>query len=161
MLSAVDLRTGSLDGLGAVAYYNQPIQAVQAEFECLPFEDRSFDLVVFNAAMHYSQDYATTLQESLRVLARDGWLAIIDTHYYHDPASGQLMVHERERRFEQLYWSSSNAVPLENFITKARMAAFSRELGLIWQFYWPDSLSPALPPDLWHADPRKTLLEIS
>lgn len=138
LLAAVDLRTGKLDGLGALAYYNQPILAVQAEFDCLPFEDRLFDLVVFNASLHYSQDYHATVAEAMRVLANNGWLAIVDSPYYHDPASGKAMVREREERFVGLYGFPSNAIPAENYLTWARMETLDPGLDISWQFYWPN-----------------------
>lgn len=137
-LAAVDLRVGKLDGLGAVVHYNQPILAVQAEFDCLPFEDGLFDLVVYNASLHYSEVYRTTLQEALRVLAGSGWLAVVDTPYYHDPGSGIAMVREREERFAALYGFPSNVIPAENYLTWAMIETLGSGLGIDWQFFWPD-----------------------
>ena len=49
---AVDLRTGSLDGLGAICQYDLPLNAVQADYDCLPCPQASFDLVVYNAGSY-------------------------------------------------------------------------------------------------------------
>lgn len=138
LLAAVDLRTGKLDGLGALEYYRQPILAVQAEFDNLPFKAGLFDLVVFNASLHYSQDYRKTIHEAMRVLTSNGWLAIVDSPYYQDPASGKMMVREREERFNSLYGFPSNAITSENYLTRTRMEELVPGLGIGWQFYWPD-----------------------
>jgi len=136
-LAAVDLRTGTLDGLGAVSNYQVPILAVQAEFNRLPFEDSLFDLVVFNASMHYAQDYSHTIREALRVMRENGGLVIVDTPFYQDAASGKAMVREREDRFQAIYGFPSNAVPLENFLIKARLKSLGHLLDIQWQLYWP------------------------
>jgi len=136
-LAAVDLRTGELDGLGALRHYKTTFLAVQAEFDRLPFLDGEFDVAVFNASLHYSSDYSSTLKEALRVLARTGSLAIVDTPLYQQAASGQAMVSERQERFKQLYGFPSNALPSQNFLTPALLEQLSGELSLDWQAMRP------------------------
>ena len=135
--AAVDLRTGERDGLGAIRHYNQPILAIQAEFDRLPFPDGEFDLVVFNAAFHYSTDYTITLGESLRVLNPGGRLAILDTPFYRQAASGQAMVLERQARFIQKYGFPSNALASENFLTPGRLEELQQDLHLDWRTIQP------------------------
>src|SRR5437588_848887 len=76
---------------------------VRAEYDRLPLADGLADVVVFNAALHYSTDYGQTLRESLRVLREAGTLVILDSPMYVDPSSGQRMVREREERFLARY----------------------------------------------------------
>jgi SAM-dependent methyltransferase len=136
--AAADLRTGRLDGLGAICQYDLPLLAVQADFDCLPFPPAAFDLVVFNAALHYSTGYTVTLQEALRVLDPAGWLVVLDTPLYHQAISGQAMVREREAAFQKQYGFASNALPSENFLTPQKLDQLSRDLGLRWRAYHPN-----------------------
>jgi SAM-dependent methyltransferase len=135
--AALDLRTGDRDGLGAIRHFNLPILAVQGEFDCLPFPDGEFDLVVFNASFHYATDYTITLRESLRVLDRDGRLAILDTPFYRRADSGQAMVLERQAQFLQKYGFPSNALASENFLTPERLKELQHDLHLDWQTIQP------------------------
>jgi SAM-dependent methyltransferase len=136
--AAVDLRTGSLDGLGAICQYDLPLFAAQADFDCLPFLDASFDLVIFNAALHYSTGYTATLQEAMRVLSPAGWLVVLDSPLYHQAASGLAMVREREAAFQKLYGFASNALPNENFLTPEKLEQLGRELQIRWRAYHPN-----------------------
>jgi SAM-dependent methyltransferase/uncharacterized protein YbaR (Trm112 family) len=136
--AAIDLRTGELDGLGAICQYDPALFAVQADFDCLPFPIAAFDLVVFNAALHYSTGYAATLQEALRVLDPAGWLVVLDTPLYHQASSGQAMVRERESAFQKQYGFASNALPSENFLTPQKLDELGRDLGLRWRAYHPN-----------------------
>ena len=54
---SVDIFSDPRDGLGAARHYPVPFPTVEADFDRLPFTDSSFDLVVFNASVHYSPDY--------------------------------------------------------------------------------------------------------
>ena len=75
-----------------------------------PLPDASIDLAVFNAALHYSTDYAQTLHETLRVLRPRGRLVILDSPMYRDPSSGARMVAERQARFLATYGFASDAL---------------------------------------------------
>ena len=136
-MAAIDLRTGELDGLAALRHYNSAILAVQAEFDHLPFMDDEFDLAIFNASLHYTGDYTTTLEETLRVLTPAGRLAIIDSPLYHQAKSGQAMVTERQERFKQLYGFPSNALPSQDFLTPTQLEKLSHDLSLTWQTFRP------------------------
>jgi SAM-dependent methyltransferase len=70
VVAAVDLLTNAVDGLGAHVYYEAIFTSIQAEFDRLPSVEQQIDLVIFNASLHYSTEYETTLREALRV---HGW----------------------------------------------------------------------------------------
>jgi ubiquinone/menaquinone biosynthesis C-methylase UbiE len=54
------------------------IELVEADFTyALPFEDRSFDLVLFDGALHHSRNIWTTLNESRRILRPSGAVVAI------------------------------------------------------------------------------------
>lgn len=135
--AALDLRIGELDGLGALRHYPAPLMGVQAEFNGLPFEAGLFELVVFNASLHYAADYAVTLREARRVLAPGGVLAILDTPLYRESAGGRLMVQEREALFQALYGFPSRAVPMQNYLTSGQLACLGSDLGVVWHLHRP------------------------
>ena len=127
---AVDLISNDYDGLGCFRYYNSAFTPLQAEFDHLPFQDQSADLIIYNAAFHYSLDYAITLAESVRVLAKAGKIVVMDSPVYHDQASGKQMVKERENFFSSQYGFPSNALPTESFITYSRLDELAGRLHL-------------------------------
>jgi len=134
---AMDLLDDPLDGLGARRHYGANFAPVLAEYDRLPLACAQIDLAIFNASLHYSTNYATTLRETLRVLRQAGTLVILDSPTYHDPTSGARMVQERRQRFLATYGFASDALPSEHFLTSARLRELAAELGLEWQVYTP------------------------
>ena len=136
---AVDLMTNDFDGLGCQRFYETAFTTVQAEFDRLPFEDGSADLVIFNASLHYSIDIQATLAEALRLFAgsRDSKLVVLDSPLYHRADSGAQMVRERESQFSRRFGFPSNAIPSENYLTYTRLEELSGNLGLQWHFQTP------------------------
>ena len=136
-VAAVDLMTNLVDGLGSYKHYDASYIPVQAEFDHLPFTSSQIDLAIYNASLHYSISYRTSLQEGLRVLSEDGTLVIMDSPLYHDPKSGNQMVLERESQFKHRYGFPSNAIPSENYLTFVRLQELAVELDLHWRFMTP------------------------
>jgi len=52
-VTAIDLSDDPFDGLGAARHYNAPFKTLLAEFDHLPLADKSVDLAIFNASLHY------------------------------------------------------------------------------------------------------------
>ncbi len=136
-VAAVDLLTNMSDGLGAYRHYDAAFTPVQAEFDRLPFLDEQFDLVIFNASLHYSTGYETTLCEALRVLQPRGQIVILDSPVYRSAGSGAQMVREREATFTQTYGFPSNALPSENYFTDQRLHDLAEALHLQWKWIQP------------------------
>ncbi len=136
---AIDVLEDRLDGLGAIRQYagGTRVLPLQAEFDHLPIAPESADIAIFDAAFHYSTNYATTLRESLRVLQPRGTLVILDSPMYSDPTSGMRMVQEREARFSATYGFASNALGHEHFLTPERLDQLSAQLSLSWRTYQP------------------------
>lgn len=134
---AVDLLVNEQDGLGAWKYYEHSFTPVQAEFNHLPVMDRFADAVIFNASLHYSEDYATTLKEALRVLSREGLLVILDSPLYRRAISGDMMVEERKVDFLARYGFASDSLPSENYLIYARLKELGQELNLTWKIITP------------------------
>jgi SAM-dependent methyltransferase len=137
---ALDWRYDDVDGLGAARGYSalmQPLFArVASSFENLPFPDRSCDLVVFNASLHYTTDLHGTLAEAARVLVPGGVVAILDSPFYGSESDGAAMVAEK-RGGKTLPMGDAQtdllAIPSIEFLTRGRLESASRELELSWR----------------------------
>jgi SAM-dependent methyltransferase len=136
-VAAVDLIVNDFDGLGCCQFYETAFTPVQAEFDHLPFAQKSFDLVIFNASLHYSTGYETTLRETLRVLDPAGQLVVLDSPVYLDASSGRQMVGERQRQYVKQYGFPSNALPSENYLTYQRLDELCAALHLHGQVLTP------------------------
>jgi SAM-dependent methyltransferase len=134
---AVDLSCNDQDGLEAARHFGSAWPRVRAEFDHLPFLDASFDAVVFNASLHYSADYATTLREALRVLAPEGSLVVLETPVYKLASSGHRMVEERHAAFLKRYGTRSDSVPSIEFLTWPGVADIGRQLDVKWKIVRP------------------------
>lgn len=138
---AVDLLSNISDGLGAAANYAPHLPAmfprVQAALDKLPFSSNAFDLAIFNASLHYSQDYGRTLAETIRCLRPGGSVVIADTPWYACEESGEAMVEEKHTRFHALYGFASTAIPSLEFLTPQRLNQLAAEFHLKWRTLTP------------------------
>lgn len=96
---AVDINLDPVDGLGVCRTVSSDgyasVLPVRAEYDALPFAPGSFDIVVFNASLHYSRDILKTVHYTMRLLTAGGLLYILDSPLYSDVESGRSMVRER------------------------------------------------------------------
>jgi SAM-dependent methyltransferase len=137
-LGAVDLTLNNFDGLGCHRFFDSTFTPIQAEFDALPLPNGAADLIIFNASLHYSEEYAKTLSESLRVLAPTGTLLILDSPFYNDARSGAQMVEERKELFTKRYGFRSDALKSQNYLTYAALQDLGAALGIQWQFVTPN-----------------------
>jgi SAM-dependent methyltransferase len=139
---AVDLLLNPFDGLGAAQHYQRRVPTLfprfRAELDRLPFADGQFDIAIFNASFHYSENYARTLAEALRCVRRPGTVVIADTPWYSRRESGEAMLQERQTFFEAMYGFASDALPSLEFLTDERLEALQDALGLRWNTLDPD-----------------------
>ncbi len=141
-VAAVDLSDDGRDGLGAHVHYPCAFLPVLADFDHLPFAAARADLVLYNAALHYSTDINATLSQALRVLRPSGTVVVMDSPVYHDPVSGATMIAERERAFAAAHGTPSDALAAEGFLTYRRLHRLADELGLRWRFIHPAPFWP-------------------
>jgi SAM-dependent methyltransferase len=138
---AVDLLTNDHDGLRAANHYTERLGSlfprVQAELDDLPFADSQFDVAIFNASFHYSENYEKTMAEALRCVRNGGMVVIADTPWYSDEWSGLRMLEERRAFFVERYGFPSDALQSLEFLTDERLAAMERRLSIRWQTYAP------------------------
>jgi SAM-dependent methyltransferase len=136
---ALDVRDDHVDGLGAAEAYLESVNGrfsrVVASFESLPIAAGGFDLVVFNASLHYAIDLATTLREARRVTHAGGRIVILDSAFYAREADGELMLAEKRREAAARFGERADvlmSLPFIEYLTPARLEAASGQLGLEW-----------------------------
>jgi SAM-dependent methyltransferase len=137
---AVDIRDDNVDGLGAAGPYladvRNPFGRIVASFDALPFCESSFDLVVFNASLHYAVDLARVLIEARRAIGASGRIAILDSPFYNAEADGEAMVAEKRRDAASRFGGRAEALmslrSIE-YLTPERLVEASAGLGLVWQ----------------------------
>jgi SAM-dependent methyltransferase len=138
---AVDLMTNEDDGLQAAMHYQHALPKFfprfQAEITRLPFQSEQFDVVIFNASFHYSEDYEASLREALRCLRRGGMVVISDTAWYAREESGRKMVAERHAAFLRKYGTASDSIRSLEFLTDERLRALEEQLSIRWTVFSP------------------------
>ena len=138
---AVDLLTNDRDGLGAAAHFRNRLPSlflrVQAELDHLPFADDAFDLVIFNASFHYSENYVTTFAEAIRCTRPGGLIVIADTPWYSRDESGRKMVSERRTHFRARYGFASDTIPSREYLTDHDLELLRGRFAIEWKLYTP------------------------
>jgi SAM-dependent methyltransferase len=138
---AVDLLATPSDGLAAADHYRQKLPRMfprfQADLDHLPFANDQFDVAIFNASFHYSEDYAETLGEAIRCLRPGGTVIIADTAWYKRDESGRQMLAQRQTSFRQRFGFPSDAIASLEYLTDARLAALEQQFGLGWERHSP------------------------
>jgi SAM-dependent methyltransferase len=152
-VTALDIFGDPLDGLRAAQSYPFPIPAIEAEFNALPFTGNSFDLVVYNAAIHYSTDYAETLREAQRCLRPSGSVVILDSPVYRKREHGVRMVEERKLAYQNKYGFASDAMNSIEFLDEQTLRSLAVTLRLQWRAYRPWYGCR------WHVRPLKALVQ--
>ena len=137
---AIDVRADNVDGLGAAAGYADHLDGMfartAASFEALPLAAGTFDVVVFNASLHYAFDLRVALAEAVRVLAPGGRIAILDSPFYRHDHDGRAMVDEKQRRAVRQFGERADdllGLPFIEYLTPARLAGATRQLRLTWR----------------------------
>lgn len=138
---AVDLSLDDHDGLRAAEHYRGTLPDLfprfQAEMDRLPFDDGQFDVVIFNASFHYSENAEITLREALRCLTSDGRVIVVDTPWYAREESGQQMVQERQATFLRKYGTASDAIEHLEYLTDHRLQNLAAALSVRWEMHSP------------------------
>lgn len=139
---AVDLLTNECDGLGAAEHYRSSLPRLfpryRAEFAHLPFRDRQFDAVVFNASFHYAEDFEAAAKEALRCCRPGGLLIICDSPWYPSRDSGKKMADEHRAGFLRKFGTACASIDREDFLTVERLKSLESHLGISWNVYSPD-----------------------
>jgi SAM-dependent methyltransferase len=89
---ALDRLDDEDDGRGLRQQGGASFVAVCADFDALPFEPGQFDVVIFNASLHYAREPERTLEFAVRMLAPGGSLVVMDSPTFARAADGESMV---------------------------------------------------------------------
>ncbi|HEX6631967.1 MAG TPA: class I SAM-dependent methyltransferase, partial [Gemmatimonadaceae bacterium] len=137
---ALDVRDDDVDGLGAGAPYVRAVPGrlhrVVASFDALPVPAGSFDVVVFNASLHYALALAAVLGEARRAVRPGGRLVVLDSPFYARERAGLAMVAEKRREAVARFGPRAGdllGLPFIEFLTRERLRAASAGLGLAWR----------------------------
>lgn len=132
---AVDVCSNAYDGLEAAAHFASVLPEffarIEAEMNCLPFDDGQFDVAIYNASFHYSSDYERTVREALRCLRPGGTLLIIDSPTYQQARSGEKMRSERRRAFAARFGTCGDSLRSGDYLTPDMMNKLSAQ-GIRW-----------------------------
>jgi SAM-dependent methyltransferase len=138
--TALDIRTDTVDGLGAAASYAHHLPVmfprIAASFDALPLPAQSCDIAVFNAALHYALDLKGVLSEAARVVRPGGRIVVLDSPFYSHEAEGLAMVAEKRSRAAQQFGERAQdlmALPFVEFLTRERLAEAASALRLQWR----------------------------
>jgi SAM-dependent methyltransferase len=128
---AVDWLDDPDDGLGAALHYPTTFTRLQADFDHLPLVGGQFDVVIFNASLHYSANPIATLRNAANTLVDGGTLVVMDSPVFVSDADGQQMLAERQHGF-----ADRIGRPLEwgvGYLTVNGLARSATEAGLMLQ----------------------------
>jgi len=82
-LVALDLSRDDAFGLGAAGRLRQemdlPLTLVQGDIEKPPFQQKSVDLLIYNASLHYAGDIGACLANAANLLRKGGAVVIMDS----------------------------------------------------------------------------------
>jgi SAM-dependent methyltransferase len=112
---ALDVRADRVDGLGA-SPPESTIERVVGSFESIPIREAEFDVVVFNAALHYAEDLAAALREARRVARTDARVVVLDSPFYRTAEQGEEMVREKRRNAERQFGGRAAALLALTFV---------------------------------------------
>lgn len=139
----LDINLDKQDGLGSLSNFPAPqrcrMLAARAEFDVLPFGPGSFDVVIFNASLHYSSDVHRTCSEAMAVLRKQGLLYIIDSPIYRSEEAGEKMIQEQRESFAALLGGVLPERRGKGFLTESMLSEMSVR-------YRTDVLHPAYGP---------------
>lgn len=131
---ALDWLDDDQDGLGACRHYDASIVAVQGDVDRAPLVPAQFDVVVFNASLHYSADVAATLARARRLLAPGGALVVMDSPMFAHARDGVKMVNEKLQRFASEYGLVDGVHPGVGFLTFESLAGAAGSVNLRHEF---------------------------
>jgi SAM-dependent methyltransferase len=137
--TALDIRDDDVDGLGAATVLsgddNARFERIVASFDALPLDAATFDVVVFNASLHYATDLPLVLREAHRVTRPGGRVVVLDSPFYEREEQGLAMVAEKQHTASARFGDRASVLvsqPFIEFLTRERLRVASSGLGLTW-----------------------------
>jgi len=134
-LVAVDWLDDEHDGLGAYHHYPVQYTCVQGDFDALPFKTGQFDVVIFNASLHYSNHLERTLRHACNMLSRDGRIYVMDSPTFSSNESGKIMVIDHIDYLRKNYGLQEVIQFGAGYLYMKKMIELGKTLGISFQFY--------------------------
>ena len=100
---AVDISMDSADGLGARIHYGVRFTCAQADFDALPFAPTQFDVIIFNAALHYSPNIQRSLAGANCMLKPGGKILVMDSPTFQTDRAGKQMLARQDEDFRKSF----------------------------------------------------------
>lgn len=129
-VATLDVNDDEYDGLGAQRFFPLALFACQADFARLPFAANQFDVVIFNASLHYSTDPEQAIRESLRVIVPNGKVIVMDSPMFENRANGEAMLRARAKHYRTRHGFDPDD-SISGFLTFGDMA----RLPCDWQWH--------------------------
>lgn len=153
-LATVDWLDDENDGLRVHRHYPVQFTCVQADFDALPFSDHQFDIVIFNASLHYSPDIRRTLCKAREMLKPEGQIFVMDSPTFHSDESGQMMLREQNDRLHNNYGLREVIQLGIGYLTVKNLVELGEILGIAFQFHQSHG-APLWPMKRWWAGVRR------
>jgi SAM-dependent methyltransferase len=134
--TALDWLDDEADGLGAARHYATSFTRLQADFDYLPLEAGQFDLVIFNASLHYSDNIPASLGQAASMLRTGGQLAILDSPTFSSASSGEQMAAEQRRQHAAANGGMEAVRQGQGYLLASDLRRAARQLGFELR-YWP------------------------
>ncbi len=125
---AVDWLDDDEDGLGASRHYPIRFTCVQADFDDLALAPGQFDVAIFNASLHYSNDPARTLRHARETLAPGGILVVMDSPVFASDDGGRRMLDAQQIAFHAM--CDSVVRWGVGYLTESGLTQAARDVGL-------------------------------
>ncbi|HEY4076025.1 MAG TPA: class I SAM-dependent methyltransferase [Rhizomicrobium sp.] len=115
---ALDMRDDMVDGLGAAVEltHDAPFECVVGSFTALPLGKRRFDIVLFNASLHYAKNLPDVLGEAVAVVRSGGVVVVMDSPFYARDRDGAEMVSEKCAHGEARFGTGADLLLSQGFI---------------------------------------------
>jgi SAM-dependent methyltransferase len=131
-------------GLEASQVYGRrgaDFERVRGEMERPPFQDRSFDVVVCNASIHFSRSLGETLIQGLRLLVPGGSFVMMNSPVHSDSNSAQRAQQDAQENFVRLGAPSGVASLYRHFTFSEVREAFRSVFGSMNEVPWDGGLA--------------------
>ena len=118
---AVDISTDPDDGLGVWKHFPVEFSRIQADFDALPFTPNQFEVVIFNASLHYSPDIHRSLGHTKCMLKPKGIMFVVDSPTFHTDHAGRQMLSDQDNYFRRNYGLDEVIRPGVGYLTTMSM----------------------------------------
>ncbi len=129
---ATDISSDPQIGLGAAIAYDSTAHGFERAIASLmrwPFLERSIDVAICNASLHYAADTRPVIEEATRVLRPGGEFIVLNSPVHRDRASAGRAAADFQARLRKLGGSGSLVDAHRHFVAPELEAALARSFS--------------------------------